>query len=275
MAISTEGDGEDMFQGKTVMITGASSGIGRAIAECLARRGARLILVARRRDRLESLAEALKPQIVPGTPITADLREDNAVDHIMRQTQASGHSVDVLVNNAGVGSHGTFVAADPDGMDGMMRLNMLALVRLTHRVLPDMVARRSGHILNVASTAAFQPTPYMGLYGATKSFVLSFSMSLWYELRRSGVGVTCLCPGPVDTEFFDHGGLDRQKAVFLKTAMSAESVAEAACRAMEKNRSTVIPGLINRIGAQGHRISPLRLLTRVTARLLRPVSPRT
>ncbi len=263
-----------MFQDKTVMITGASSGIGRAMAQCLARRGARMILVARRRDKLDALAATLKHHIVSGTPITADLQDANAIDHIMRKVQATGRPIDILINNAGVGSHGTFATADLAGMDGMMRLNMLALVHLTHRVLPDMIAHRSGHILNVASTAAFQPTPYMGVYGATKSFVLSFSMSLWYELRRSGVGVTCLCPGPVDTEFFDHGGLEKQKAVFLKTAMSAESVAEAACRAMEKKRSMVIPGLINRIGAQGHRISPLRLLTRVTARLLRPVSPR-
>ncbi|HWL92682.1 MAG TPA: SDR family oxidoreductase [Phycisphaerae bacterium] len=261
-----------MFNGQTVLITGASSGIGRALGRRFAREGARLVLVARRKERLDELATELKEAMVPGTPIVRSLHAAGDCDAICDQLRSRGVTVDVLVNNAGVGEYGEFANQNLSELEGMMALNMQALVRLTHMLLPAMIERRKGWILNVASTAAYQPTPYMSVYGASKAFVQSFSLSLAYEVRRRGVIVTCLCPGPVATEFFDRGGFGQQKKVFTKSALPSEVVAEMAFEALARKKLIVVPGFSNRIGAFGRRILPLKALTRVTARLLRPVA---
>ncbi|MBK8266912.1 MAG: SDR family oxidoreductase [Planctomycetes bacterium] len=261
------------FSNKTVLITGASSGIGRAMAHRFARDGARLVLVARRGELLNELATELGNSAVCCPPIVEDLAQGGSCERVVERLKAGKICVDVLVNNAGIGEYGEFRGQNIDTLEGMMRLNMNALVRLTHLVLPDMIARRHGHILNVASTAAFQPTPYMGVYGATKSFVLNYSMSLWYELRKHGIGVTCLCPGPVRTEFFNRESFSAQRQSFLKTAMTAEAVADCAVRGLAAKRCVVVPGIINKITALAPRFSPLRLVTRVAAKLLKPVRP--
>lgn len=228
-------------------------------------------LVARRVERLEALATEIERAGGRAVPIGVDLLDADAADRIVAEvTEKFGGPIDVLANNAGTGEYGQFRNQSIDALERMMTLNMTALVRLTHAVLPDMIARKRGKVLNIASTAAYQPCPYMAVYGATKSFVQSFSMALWCEVRKHGVGVTCVCPGPVDTEFFDHGGYESRKGDFTKLAMSPDRVASEAIRAMLRGRSMYVPGFSNKVGAIMQRFAPLRTVTRLTAKLLGP-----
>ena len=262
-------DGAALFNGKRVLITGASSGIGAALARRFAADGAELLLVARRRERLETLAKELRaarPGIVVQVHV-ADLCELTACDQVLG---AVGPHIDVLVNNAGVGEYGEFSAQDMAAVERMMRLNMHALVRLTRGLLPGMLTRRSGWILNIASLAGFQPTPYMAVYGATKSFVLDFSMALWQEVRKRGVHVACVCPGPVATEFFDHGGYGERRADFTKKAADPAWIAEQAYAALVGRKPVVIPGAGNKLVALLQRFTPLKVVTRISGKLLGP-----
>jgi uncharacterized protein len=261
----------DLFRNQRVIVTGASSGIGAALTRQLAAAGGRVAAVARRRDRLEALAREMANAPGEVVPIAADLTEPNAAQRVKSEAEAHlGGPVEILINNAGFGVYGQFASNDLAYVEKMMALNMNAVVRLTHAVLPAMLERKRGHILSIASTAAFQPTPYMAVYGATKSFVLSFSMALWLETRKCGVGVTCVCPGPVATEFFDRGGYESRKGDFSKVAMSADRVALEAIRAMAGRRSVYVPGWKNKIGAIMQRFAPLRTVTRLTGKLLGP-----
>jgi len=259
-----------MFRDKTILVTGASSGIGQAIARRFAAAGGRLILVARRADRLNDLARQLEIEGVRAIPLPTDLTEPGACERVIAEARKAAGDIDVLVNNAGVGEYGPFNGQDFDALDCMMRLNMHALVRLTHGVLPDMINRREGRILNIASTAAYQPTPYMAVYGATKSFVLSFSMALWAEVRQHGVRVTCVCPGPVMTAFLDRGGYESRKTDFSQGAHRPEQIAEAAFAALKAGRAAFVPGLRNKLGAVLQRFAPLRTTTRMAAGILGP-----
>ena len=257
-----------MFGGKRVLITGASSGIGAALARRFAEDGAALWLVARRADRLGALADELRAAR-PGMEVQshpADLCDESACDRLIETVG----EVDVLVNSAGVGEYGEFASHNFDALQSMMRLNMHALVRLTRGLLPGMLERRSGWVLNIASLAGFQPTPYMAVYGATKSFVLDFSMALWEEVRKSGIHVACVCPGPVATEFFDRGGYEERRADFTKKAADPARIAEVAYRALVRRKPVVIPGASNKLAAFLQRFAPLKLVTRVSARLLAP-----
>lgn len=255
---------------QTILITGASSGIGRALARRFARDGSQLVLVARRRERLEALAGELGSSAMAIPPIVEDLTSDAACERIAAKVEQHGAKIDVLVNNAGVGEYGEFASQSLTAVESMLKLNIASLVELTHRLLPGMLARGSGRIVNIASTAAFQPTPYFAAYGASKAFVMNFSLALWYELKDRGVGVTCVCPGPVATEFFDRGGLEDQKQAFLKTGMTPEEIADATFRAVAVRRTLVIPGWLNRISTFAPRFGPLRFATRVAAMLLKP-----
>lgn len=230
--------------------------------------GAALWLVARRADRLGTLASELRAAR-PGVNVQshpADLCDERACDRLI---EAVGE-VDVLVNNAGVGEYGEFASQNMATLESMMRLNMHGLVRLTHSVLPGMLERRSGWILNIASLAGFQPTPYMAVYGATKSFVLDFSMALWQEVRKRGVHVACVCPGPVATEFFDRGGYGERRADFTKKAADPAWIAEAAYQALVRRKPVVIPGASNKLAAFLQRFAPIRLVTKISAKLLGP-----
>ncbi len=260
-----------MFRDKTVLITGASSGIGEALARRFCQEGAKLMLVARRADRLAALADELRMggfNAQVGV-IVADLTEDGACERVVADAALASGSIDVLVNNAGVGEYGTFAEKDLAATESMMRLNMTTLVRLTHLVLPDMLERRSGWILNIASTAAFQPTPYMGAYGATKSFVLSLSLALREEVRRQGVTVTCVCPGPVKTGFFDRGGYEARRD-FARLAANVDTVAEKSYRALVKKKAVYMPGCLNKLGSLLPRMMPLKLITRLAGKVLGP-----
>lgn len=242
------------------LITGASAGLGVDFARQLAARGKRLVLAARRKDRLEALASELGN----ARAVAIDLGEPRAASRLMADVAANGEQVDCLINNAGFGLWGRFATLESERQRQMIDLNCGALVELCHAVVPAMIARGDGAILNVASTAAFQPGSGMATYFATKAFVLSFSEALHEELRKSGVRVTALCPGPTATEFGDVAGF-KGNGIFDKLSASSPEVVKAGLRALEKNRAVVIPGLLNKFGAQGHRLLPRIALRKVTA----------
>lgn len=255
------------FGNSTALITGASGGIGEEFAVALAARGADLILVARRADRLEALRERLTASH-PGITVdivTADLARPGSGAELAARVGELNRRVDVLVNNAGIGLHGAFHTQNPEANTGAVQLNCGTLVDLTARFLPAMVERRQGVVINVASTAAFQPTPGMAVYGATKAFVLSFTEALWHENRKTGVRVLALCPGATQTEFFDRTG----EKFMTDGRQSATEVVDTALAALDKSSPTVVSGVRNAILAMGYRVAPRKLLLAVSERMLR------
>lgn len=246
-----------------VLITGASAGLGVEFARQLSAQGARLVLVARRQERLEALATELGN----ARALVQDLSEAGAAERLLADIECHGEHVDCLVNNAGFGAGGQVVTLDPKRQRQMIDLNCGLLTQLAAGVLPGMIARGRGGILNVASTAAFQPGPGAAVYYATKAYVLSFTEALHEEVRGTGVHVTALCPGPTATEFFevaDYGRGGRLETL----AMASRPVVEAGLAGLAANRAVVIPGLINKAGAQGHRLLPRSILRKV-AKLVR------
>ena len=242
------------------LITGASAGLGVDFARQLSARGQRLVLVARRKERLEALAAELGN----ARAVALDLGDAGAAARLMADLAAHDEGVATLINNAGFGLWGKFAELDRGRQRAMIDLNCGTLVELCHAVLPHMLERGAGAILNVASTAAFQPGPGMATYFATKAFVLSFSEALHQELIKTGVRVTALCPGPTRTEFGDVAGF-RGNGMFDRLSASSPDVVAAGLRALDSNRAVAIPGLVNKLGAQGHRFFPRALLRKVTA----------
>ncbi len=240
------------------LITGASAGLGVDFARQLAAKGYRLVLVARRKDRLDALAAELGH----ARAVACDLGAPGAVAELMADIRAAGETVSVLVNNAGFGLGGKFAILNGARQRSMIDLNCGALTELAHAVLPDMLAKKKGAILNVASTAAFQPGPGMAVYFATKAFVLSFTEALHEELRDQGIRVTALCPGPTATEFGEVAGFGKASA-FEKIAATSEVVVRAGLDGLEAGKAIVVPGLLNKVGVQGHRLLPRGLLRRV------------
>jgi short-subunit dehydrogenase len=234
--------------GRKALVTGASSGIGLWIARELAKRGAHLGLMARRTDRLQSLADELRAEHkVKAISIPADLSDANEIPRAVERATAAMGQVDVLVNNAGLGQYGDFVGDDPDRIQTLLAVNVVALTRLTRAFVGPMVDRRFGVVINIASLAGCQPTPHMAVYGASKAYVVSFSQALRQELKGKGVCVTCVCPGYTATEFFSHGGYDRQASRPMDHAMSAERVAREAVEAAVRRKILIVPGLKNRL----------------------------
>jgi short-subunit dehydrogenase len=253
----------------TALVTGASTGIGREFARLLAADGQHVTLTARDRARLEAVAAELRERHGrEAAVIVADLAESGAPEAIVRHVEGAGRDVAVLVNNAGFGSHGPFADADLARELAMIQVNVTALAQLTGLVLPGMVRRRSGRILNVASTAAFQPGPLMATYYASKAFVLSLSEALAEELRGTGVTVTCLCPGPTPTGFQRRAGNEGTRVVSGLIPMTdAASVARAGYRAMRRGARLAVPGLFNRLGVLSVRLGPRRLVTAAVRRM--------
>ncbi len=252
----------------TALVTGASSGIGRELAKILAGEGHDLVLVARRRDRLEELARELSVRHgISARAIAKDLADPASCEEIVADLESDKISVDVLVNNAGSGVYGPFWRTDLARQLAILQINAAALTELTGRILPGMVSRRRGRIVNVASTAAFQPGPLMAVYYASKAYVLSFSEALAAELEGSGVSVTAFCPGPVITEFQEKAGLSESRLFASPLVMDAERVARIGWAAAKKGRRVVIPGLGNRLLARVARLAPRRMVTAVAARL--------
>jgi hypothetical protein len=238
------------------LVTGASGGIGEALAREIAARPSDLILVARSADKLQALADELaRARRVKTHVVAIDLAQPGAAARVVEAARAIGR-VDVLVNNAGFATFGPFATSNPREEIDEIRLNVETLTDLTKQLLPDLIAAK-GRILNVASTAAFQPGPMMAVYYATKAYVLSFSEALAYELRSSGVHVTCLCPGPTKTGFQARA---HQEGVRLLEVglMDAAVVARAGVNGLFRGRAVVVPGFMNRVGAWVVRLSPRR-----------------
>ncbi|MHA3019812.1 SDR family NAD(P)-dependent oxidoreductase [Mycobacterium sp. BMJ-28] len=255
------------FRHRTALITGASGGIGEEFAHQLAGLGADLVLVARREDKLEQLRATLLAS-TPGIAIdiiAADLSVPGSGERLAGEVQASGRHIDVLINNAGVGSHGDFVDLDPGALAAQIQLNCATLVDLTARFLPPMVKARNGLVINVASTAAFQPTPTMAVYGASKAFVLSFTEALWQETKSSGVRVLALCPGATETEFFARTG----KQFMTRGRQTPAQVVDTALAAVDRSGPTVISGLANTVLATASRLLPGRLLAPMAQQIMK------
>jgi short-subunit dehydrogenase len=249
---------------ETVLITGASSGIGLELAKLFAADRSDLVLVARRGERLEALAKELKAKHgIEARVVVKDLAAPGAAEDLFESLKNRGVAVDVLVNNAGFGKQGRFHEIDAAQQSEMIRLNVLALTELSRAFLPGMVARRKGGILNVASTASFQPGPLMSVYYATKAYVLFFTEGIAEELKGTGVTATCLCPGPTRTEFTARAGMKASNA-FDAAAMGAERAARKGHRAFRRGKVVAIPGVVNSLGAFLPRITPRWLPRKVT-----------
>ena len=252
-----------MSDHKTALITGASFGIGLELARIFAREGHNLVLVARSADRLRQLASELeKAHGTRSLILAADLTDPGAPAYILDQTVRAGINVDILVNNAGFGQYGLFVENDLEECLRQIQLNVTALTHLTRLFLPEMVERQSGRILNVASTAAFQPGPLMAVYFATKAYVLLFSEAIANELAGTGVTVTCLCPGATATEFHKRANATEMRLLGFGT-MDARTVAEDGYRALMSGKPVIISGFKNWLLAQSVRFSPRRLVTAI------------
>jgi uncharacterized protein len=256
---------------KIALITGASGGIGKALAEQLAQGGYHLILAARSADKLQALAAELsKKHNINALAIAADLQTPEGAAQLHAQVQARGVRISALVNNAGYGLYGQFKDSALDDELKMMQLNMTALVTLSKLFMPDLIAAR-GKLLNVASTAAFQPGPYMAVYYATKSFVLSFSEAIAAELADTGVSVTALCPGPTASGFQDKAAMHDSALVKGKRLPSAEEVAAAGYKAMQRGQRVYISGVMNWLMAQSIRFTPRRMVTWLVQQMSKPV----
>lgn len=264
----TRKGGEDMAS--TTLITGASTGIGYELSKCFAADRHNLIIVARQEQRLRQLAEELIKQFgIAVKVVPADLAQPDAPKKIRDSVHKELLQIDYLVNNAGYGLGGKFTETDLSVELGMMQVNMMALVALTKLFLPDMLARKSGKIMNVASTAAFQPGPFMAVYYASKSFVLSFSEAIANELKGTGVTVTALCPGPTASEFQQRAQIQNTRLVKNKVLgmMTAEQVAKIGYQGFMRGKRIIIPGLLNKIGVHSTRMTP-RAATAQVARML-------
>ena len=243
---------------KVALVTGASAGLGVEFARQLSKRGHRLVLVARRKERLEKLAK----EIGNARAVAIDLSKANAAAKLMADLEENGEVVDLLVNNAGFGLIGRFAELDAKRLRQMIDLNVGVLTDLCRAVAPGMIERKSGGIINVASTAAFQPGPKMAVYFATKAFVLSFTEALHEELKPHGIKVSCLCPGPTRTEFGEVAGFGGN-GMFDHVAMGPVEVVAKGLSGLDKNRAVVVPGLMNKVTAASNRFAPRSVVRKI------------
>lgn len=261
-------DAQRRWAGKWALVTGASAGIGWALAEQLAVGGANLVLTARRRERLEELASRLRNSHGIKTEVlVSDLSAPGAPNEIRAFTEAKNLEIELLINNAGFGSYGALHESDLARQLEMIQVNCAAVVHLTRLYLPDMVARRHGDILIVASVAGFQAVPFISTYAATKAFDLLFAEGIAAEVRRHGVHVCALCPGSTTTEFREVAG---QPERTFRGAETAEKVARAGLRALAQGKSSVISGFKNKMSVEGQRLAPRGLVTRVAVGMFAP-----
>jgi short-subunit dehydrogenase len=243
---------------KVALVTGASAGLGVEFARQLSKRGHRLVLAARRKERLEDLARELGN----ARAVAIDLSKKDAAAKLIADVEANGETVDLLINNAGFGMIGRFAELDASRERQMIDLNIGTLTDLCRAVAPGMIARRSGGILNVASTAAFQPGPKMAVYFATKAYVLSFTEALHEELKPLGINVTCLCPGPTRTEFGEVAGFGGN-SMFDRVAMESPGVVEQGLGGLDKNHAVVVPGWMNKVVAASTRFAPRVVIRKI------------
>jgi len=252
----------------TTLITGASSGIGAAFARRLAALGRNVFLVARSEDKLITLCNELgRLSNIRAQNLATDLSKSDSVLNLVEETKKRGLNIDTLINNAGFGSMGDFAKLDIARELNMIDLNIKALVELTYRFLVPMRELKQGTIINVASTAGFQPVPFMATYAASKAFVLSFSEALWEENRAHGIHVMALCPGVTETNFFEAAQVDHPP---MRTAQTAEDVVATALRGLARQKSHVVSGWTNLLMVEAERFVPRSLVIRVAGKALRP-----
>jgi len=260
------------MKNKLALISGASSGIGASFARELALQGHDLFITARRLDRLESLKKEIEQNYtVRVHTFSADLIDPNGVNNILGELKKQNLEVDVLINNAGFGARVFLLDKQPDDWDNIIRVNVISLVALTMGILPTMVKNQKGQILNVASTGAFQAVPWLTVYAATKSFILSFSEGLGAELKDQNINVqvTCLCPGPTRTEF--HSLADAENIDFPDFAwMESDEVVKIGLNALEKNKRVCIPGTYNKLSIYSQRLIPRNLTTSIVGNMHKP-----
>jgi uncharacterized protein len=258
------------WSGKWALVTGASAGIGKALAEELARGGTNLVLTARRRERLEDLAQSLAAaHKIQAKIFVADLAQPDSPGEIFQFTKEQGIEVELLINNAGFGAYGEFPSVETGRLTDMVQVNCTAVVELTRLYLPEMQARHHGDVMILASTAAFQSVPYISTYAATKAFDLLFAEGLAEEMKPYGVRVCALCPGSTESEFAEVAG-QTHVAAAKRHRETAEKVARTGLRALAAGKSYVISGLGNYLGVLGERLVSRRFVARVAARMFKP-----
>jgi short-subunit dehydrogenase len=266
--VKTSDAGGMTYRGTTALITGASSGIGEEFAARFAERGADVVLVARREERLRTLAAELESRYgVAATPLAHDLAAPGAAAALRAELDARGIRVDTLIGNAGFGARGVFAETDPARLDAMIQLNVAALTAITREFLPDLIASGRGALVNIASVVAYQPTPHMAVYGATKAFVLSFTEAIAYETRNTGLRVLALSPGSTATEFFEIAGAEE---IAGRGMQSPAQVVDTALRSLDRRRTppSVVSGAANAIAATLAGIVPRRVALGASGRLL-------
>jgi short-subunit dehydrogenase len=254
-----------------VLITGASGGIGYELAKLFARDRHNLVLVARSGDKLSQVAAELQPTGVTVKTLALDLGAAPAAKFLFDQLQREGHPIDILVNNAGFGAFGDFASMNEEQILGQINLNITTLTELTRLFLPAMIARRSGRVMNVASTAGFQAGPFMAVYYATKAYVISFSEAIANELRDSGVTVTCFCPGATHTGFASRAGNDKTRLFKQLGAMKVERVALDGYKAVMEGRGLAISGAHNWLVAESTRFAPRKVVTAISRWISQPM----
>lgn len=253
--------------GKWALITGASAGIGVAFAEQLAAGGTNLVLTARRKDRLDQLARRLAAACKISVEVfSADLADPGAPEEIFAFTKEKGVEIDLLINNAGFGQYGEFPSIEKQRLLDMVQVNCTAVVHLTSLYLAEMVPRRRGDVLILASTASFQAVPYISTYAATKAFDLLFAEGLAEEMKPHGIRVCALCPGSTESEFHTVAGQEK----FKRNAETAEKVVRTGLKALAAGKSYVISGLGNYLGAHGERLVPRSFVTKIAAGMFKP-----
>ena len=254
---------------KTVLITGASSGIGYEFAKIYAKKGYNLVITARRKNNLERIKQELESfdTAICVDIIVLDLSKQNSAKELYEVVKQRGILIDTLINNAGFGVYGNFIETDIEKEIDMIELNIKSLVVLTKLFLKDMVSRNNGTIINVASTAAFQPGPLMSVYYASKSFVLSFTEAIRNEVRDTNVNISVLCPGPTDTEFEKSASLEESSLFTKLKVMKPEKVAIIGYRGINRNKSVIIPGILNNILITFNKIIPRALVINIVRKL--------
>lgn len=253
---------------EVALVTGASGGIGEDLARLIAAGRRDVVLLARSAPKLQTLADELsRAHKITATVLAVDLSEPGAADQVARTLAERRINIDMLVNNAGFGTFGEFARENPQEQLRMLQVNVVALTMLTRFLLPAMLERRRGRILNVASTAAFQPGPLMAVYYASKGYVMSLSVALSEETAGTGVTVTCLCPGPTRTGFQERAQMEQSRLFHITSVMRSADVARAGYDAMLAGRALAIPGVANKIGAQSVRFVPRRLGAKIARAL--------
>lgn len=254
---------------KCVLVTGASSGIGYDLAGLFAQGGFDLVLTARNRPALDALSQKCQRDYnTHAEVLEADLSDPSSPQHIFDELSARSISIEILVNNAGLGTHGPFAEADWPSQMQMLQVNLVAATHLTRLFLPGMIQRGSGRILNVASMASFLPGPYMSIYYATKAFLLSHTVALAEELRATGVTITALCPGATQTDFQRRAGMQHAR-LFKNSPMDSLTVARAGYRGLMQGKTIVIPGLTNKLISLASRVFSRRRMARIAGKLNR------